>query len=91
MFVCRRSRGLTPNQFCRRFVLPMVDWGDGETTGLRQFDEWCAAALARALSITIHVHDLRAVQRSDPYNPGHADRPVVRLLRRHCHYDVLYT
>jgi len=69
----------------------MVDWGDGETTGLRHFDEWCAAALARALSITIHVHDLRAVQRSDPYNPGHADRPVVRLLRRHCHYDVLYT
>ncbi len=69
----------------------MVNWGDGETTGLRQFDDWCAAALAEALNMTIFVHDIEAVMYNNVHNPGCADRPVVRLLRRRCHYDVVYT
>ena len=94
MFVCRRCQFLTAYQFCCHFVLPLVNWGESEATGLRQFDDCCAAALAEALSITIHGHYPGAVASSDPYNPGYADRPVVQLLilmRRRCHYDVLYT
>ncbi|KAL0020397.1 hypothetical protein WJX79_006599 [Trebouxia sp. C0005] len=30
-----RCQGLAVGQFCRRYILPMVNWGDGETTGLR--------------------------------------------------------
>jgi len=37
--VCRQCHGLTTTHFCRRFILPLVNWGDGETTGLRQFDD----------------------------------------------------
>ena len=91
MFVCSRCDGLTVGQFCHCYILPMVNWGDGETAGLRQFDDWCAAALAAALDVTVFVHDIEAVQRNDPHNAGHADRPVVRLLRRGCHYVVVYT
>ena len=91
MFVCSRCRDLSINQYCSRYILPMVNWGDGETAGLRQFDNWCAAALAEALDITIYVHDIQAAKYNDPHNPGHADRPVARLLRRRCHYDVVYT
>jgi len=52
LFLCRRCHGLTANQFCRHIVL-LVKWGDGKTTGLRQFDDWSAAALAEALDVTI--------------------------------------
>ncbi len=69
----------------------MVNWGDGETAGLRQFDDWCAAALAKAMNVSIFVHDLRFVQYTNQHNAGPAERPVVRLLRRGCHYDVVYT
>jgi len=71
--------------------LPMVNWGDGATAGLRQFDNWSAAALAEALNVTIYVHDVEAAMYNDPHNLGHVDRPVVRLLKRGCHYDVVYT
>ncbi len=89
MFVCSRCEGLTVGQFCSCYILPMVNWGDGETAGLRQFDEWCAAAVAEALDITVFVHDIR--EHVSQYNAAPADRPVVRLLRRGCHYDVVYT
>ncbi len=69
----------------------MVNWRDGETAGLRQFDNWSAAALAQALDVTIYVHDVEAAMYNDPHNPGPVDRPVVRLLRRGCHYDVVFT
>ncbi len=69
MFVCSRCQGLTADQFCHCYILPMVNWGDGETTGLRQFDDWCAAALAEALDVTIYVHDIQAVKYNDPHNP----------------------
>ncbi len=69
----------------------MVNWGDGETAGLRQFDEWCAAALAAALDVTVFVHDIQAAQHVCQYNAGPADMPVVRLLKRGCHYDVAFT
>ena len=75
MFVCSRCQGLSVSQFCSRYILPVVNWGDGETAGLRRFDDWCAAAVAEALNITVFVHDIRE----------HAS------LRRHYHYDVVYT
>ncbi len=37
----------------------MVNWGDGETAGLRQFDDWCAAALAKAFNVPIFVNDIQ--------------------------------
>lgn len=91
MFVCSRCAGLTVGQFCSCYILPMVNWGDGETAGLRQFDEWCAAALAAALDVTVFVHDIQAAQHVCQYNAGPDDRPVVRLLKRGCHYDVAFT
>ena len=87
--VCSRCEGLDMRQFCTNFVLPLVNWRDAQTSGLRQFDDWCAAALAICLDVTIFVHDVHSPS-SEPYN-GRADgKPVVRLLRRGDHYDVAY-
>ena len=87
---CSRCEGLNMRQFCTNFVLPLVNWRDGQTSGLRQFDDWCAAALANCLGITIFVHDVHSPS-SEPYN-GRADgKPVVRLLRRGGHYDAAYS
>ena len=88
---CSRCEGLDMRQFCTNFVLPLVNWRDAHTSGLRQFDDWCAAAMANSLDVTIFVHDVHSHRSSDPYN-GRADgKPVVRLLRRGGHYDAAYT
>ncbi len=62
--MCRRCHGLTAKQFCRHFVVLLVNWDNGETTGLCQFDDWCAAALAEACSRSAMIVTFRAFARS---------------------------
>lgn len=67
----------------------MVDASDAETRGLRQFDDWCPAALAHIFRAEIHIHDMDQKGRDDPCKGGrNLDSPVIRLLRQGQHYDL---
>ena len=67
----------------------MVDHSDAETRGLRQWDDWCPAALAHMFGAIVHVHDIHQSGRDDPCRGGRCcDSPVIRLLRRGNHYDL---
>ena len=67
----------------------MVDASDAKTCGLRQFDDWCPAALAHMFGVNVHIHDSHQQGRDDPCKGGrNHDSAVIRLLRQGQHYDL---
>ncbi len=81
-----------PKEFCVNFILPMVDWNDTHTSGLRQFDDWCSVALARSLKVTICVHDLRTKPRDHAASGTSRtkDAAEVTIIWHGQHYDLAY-